>query len=124
MTFPLASETTLAVSKPPMLALFTNVGSGGTASWKVDKPGYGGNTQLIDVLSCTVVTTNSDGSLSANTTGGLPRLYLPASALTTSDKICVDKLSTVNSASARGAILSMTLTGLAGFAYLLTDIGF
>lgn len=122
MSFPIASATTLAVSKPPMLALFTNAGAGGTVSWKVDKSGYGGNTQLIDVLSCTVVTTNSDGSLTANTTNGSPHVYLPVSALPTSYKICTDKLSAGNSASG-GVIPSLALAGLAGFTYLLMEIG-
>lgn len=123
MTFPLALETTLAVSKPPMLALFTNAGTSGSISWKVVKSGYSGNTRLIDVLSCTVITTNSDGSLSANTTNGLPQVYLPVSALPASDKICVEKLGDMNSASGV-AVASLMLIGLSSFAYLLMDVGF
>lgn len=122
MTFPLASEVTLAVSKPPMLSLFTNVGTGGTASWKVDKSGYGGNTRLIDVLSCTTVTTNSDGSLTTNTTSGLPQIYLPVSALSASNKICVDKLGSGNSAGR--AVPSLALAWLVGFAFLLVEARF
>lgn len=117
MSFPLTSETTLAVSKPPMLALFTNVGAGGTASWNIAKSGYSGNTQLMDVLSCTVATTNNDGSLTANTTNGSPRIYLPLSVLSASNKIC-----TGNSAS-WGATPSLVLAGLAGFAYALREVG-
>jgi alpha-amylase len=123
MTFPLASETTLAVSKPPMLALFTNAGTSGTASWKVTKSGYNGNTRLIDVLSCTVVTTNGDGSVVANTTNGLPQVYLPVSALPASDKICADKLGTGNSASG-SASPSLILAGLGCLAYLIIEVGF
>lgn len=119
MSFPLASETTLAVSKPPMLALFTNVGTGGSASWKVPKSGYGGNTQLIDVLSCTVVTTDSNGGLTTNTTSGLPQIYLPVSA---SNKVCANTLSAKNSAFG-GAIPSLLLAGLVGFSYLLMGVG-
>ena len=122
MSFPLASETTLAVSKPPILALFTNVGASGTASWNVAKSGYSGNTQLIDVLSCTVVTTNGDGGLTANTTSGSPRVYLPLSALSASNKICVNNLGAANSASG-GAMPSLMLAGLASFAYLLMGVG-
>lgn len=122
MSFPLASEATLAVSKPPMLALFTNVGAGGAASWNIAKSGYSGNTQLIDVLSCAVVTTNSDGSLTANTTNGSPRVYLPLSALSASNKICVNNLGVGNSASG-GAMPSLMLAGLASFVYLLMGVG-
>ena len=117
MSFPLASETTLAVLKPPMLALFTNVGAGGSASWNIAKSGFSGNTQLIDVLSCTVVTTNKDGSLTANTTNGLPQVYLPRSALSTSNKICAGNSATW------GATPSLVLAGLASFAYLLREVG-
>lgn len=125
MSFPLASETTLAVSKAPMLALFTNVGAGGSTSWKVVKSGYNGNTRLIDVLSCTVVTTNSDGSLVTNTTTGLPQVYLPVSALSASNKICVNNLKDNAQNSASGvAVTTFMLVGFASFTYLLMEVGF
>lgn len=123
MSFPLASEGTLAVSKPPLLALFTNAGASGTVSWKVPKSGYDGNTRLIDVLSCTVVTTNSDGSLSANTTNGLPQVYLPISALSSSGKMCVDKLGVENSGS-KAAMPSLMLAMFAGLSYLVVEVCF
>ena len=123
MSFPLASETTLAVSKPPMLALFTNVGANGTASWNVAKSGYSGNTQLIDVLSCNIVNTNSDGGLISNAANGLPQVYLPASALSASDGICVNDLSTESPASVGGTMASLVPVGLVGFVYLLVGIG-
>jgi len=122
MSFPLASETTLAVSKPPMLALFTNAGASGTASWKVPHSGYSGNTKLIDVLSCTVVTTNNDGGLTANTSTGLPQVYLPLSALSASNNICSSSVGSKSSAS-WSAMASMVLAGLAGFAYLFREFG-
>lgn len=122
MSFPLASETALAVSKPPMLALFTNVGAGSTASWNVAKSGYSGNTELIDVLSCTVITTSSDGGLITNTTDGSPRVYLPLSALSASNKICVDSLGAGNSASG-GVMPSLMLVGLVCFACLFMGVG-
>ena len=105
-----------------MLALFTNVGAGGTASWNIAKSGYSGNTQLIDVLSCALVTTNSDGGLTANTTNGSPRVYLPLSALSASNKICVNNLGVENSASG-GSMPSLMLGGLASFVYLLMGVG-
>lgn len=123
MSFPLASQTTLAVSKPPMLALFTNVGASGSVSWNVAKSGYSGNTRLVDVLSCTVVTTNGDGSLVANTTNGLPQVYLPVSALPGSSKICAGKLGTGNSASGN-TVPSLMLAGLSALAYLFIGVGF
>ena len=106
-----------------MLALFTNVGTSGSISWNVAKSGYSGNTRIVDVLSCTVVTTNGDGSLSANTTSGLPQVYLPVSALSGSNKLCASKLGAANSASGAAAA-SLMLVGFAGFAYLLMEVGF
>ena len=123
MTFPLASDTTLAVSKPPMLALFTNVGTSGTTTWNIVKSGYSGNVQLIDVLSCTVVTTSSDGGLTANTTNGLPQIYLPVSALSGSEQMCSNNSSTENSASGSGPMSLLVLAGLASFTYLLSEVG-
>ena len=123
MSFPLASETTLAVSKPPMLALFTNVGASGATTWNVVKSGYSGNVQLIDVLSCTVVTTSSDGGLTANTTNGLPQIYLPVSALSGSKQICSNSSGTANSASGNGPTSLLVLAGLASFTYLLREVG-
>ena len=123
MSFPVASQTTLAVSKPPMLALFTNVGTGGSASWNIVKSGFNGTTRLIDVLSCTIVTTNSNGGLTANTTNGLPQVYVPVSALQASGKVCTNAVSTPHSAS-MGVMPSVVLAGLSGFAYLLREIGF
>lgn len=122
MAFPLASGNTLAVSKPPMLTLFTNVGAGGSASWNLAKSGYSGNTRLIDVLSCNVVTTSGDGGLTANTTNGLPQVYLPLSALSASNKICVKNLSSGNSASG-SEIPLVALAGLAGLVYLFMGVG-
>ena len=123
MSFPLASESTLAVSKPPMLALFTNVGATGSSSWNIVKSGYSGNVKLIDVLSCTVVTTNSDGGLAANTSNGLPQVYLPLSALSASNKICPSNVGAGNSASG-GALPSLMIAGLASFAYLFREVVF
>jgi alpha-amylase len=107
-----------------MLALFTNVGASGTASWNVPKSGYSGNTQLIDVLSCTNVTTNGDGSLTARTTNGSPQVYLPLSALSASN-VCGNSpgSSGAGNSASGGAMPSLMLVGLASFAYLLMGVG-
>ena len=49
-------EQSMAISKPPILALFMNVGSEGSRSinWKVDAV-FHPNEQLVDVLTCAKV---------------------------------------------------------------------
>jgi len=80
MTFPEVTATTLAVYKHPLLALFTNVGSNGTASWHVQATDFAPGTELLEVFSCNRVTVDGDGCLSTSSVGGHPQLYIPASA--------------------------------------------
>lgn len=80
MTFPEVTATTLAVHKHPLLALFTNVGSNGTASWKVQHTDYTPGTELLEVFSCTRLSVDSTGGVAVSSTDGQPRLYIPACA--------------------------------------------
>jgi len=80
MTFPEVTATTLVVYKYPLLALFTNVGSNGTASWSVQGTDYAPGTELLEVFSCSRVFADSTGGLVASSVGGQPQLYIPASA--------------------------------------------
>ena len=79
MTFPEVTASTLAVYKHPLLALFTNVGSNGSASWHVQDTNYVPGTELREVFSCNRVCVDSTGGLSASSIGGEPQLYIPAS---------------------------------------------
>jgi len=80
MTFPEITVTTLAVYKHPMLALFTNVGSNGSASWNVQGTDYPPGMELLEVFSCSRVTVDCTGGVVASSTGGQPHLYIPADA--------------------------------------------
>jgi alpha-amylase len=92
VAFPAPQASALAVAKPPLLALLTNVGSAASAqpSWSVpaDATGYAPNTDLVEVLGCTKVTTDAQGALSATAAGGAPMVFLPASALTKGGALC------------------------------------
>lgn len=79
MTFPEVTSTTLAVYKHPLLALFTNVGSNGTASWNVQSTDFAPGTELLEVFSCSRVSVDGTGGLTTPSAGGQPQLYLPAS---------------------------------------------
>ena len=77
MTFPTNTTTSLAISKSPMLALLTNVGSkAATTSWSVSDTRYAGNTELVDVLSCATVTTDSSGKVTASSQNGQPMVSI------------------------------------------------
>ena len=80
MTFPEVTATTLAVYKHPLLALFTNVGSNGSASWHVQGTDYAPGTELREVFSCSYVSVDSTGGISASSVSGEPQLYIPAVA--------------------------------------------
>ncbi|KAJ3843630.1 GH13 alpha-amylase precursor [Lentinula raphanica] len=87
-----SSTSTLAISKPPFLTLLTNVGSGSSssASWSIPSSAglYSGKETLVDVLTCDTVTTEDDGSLSVSASGGLPKVLMPAEALSKSGSLC------------------------------------
>ncbi|KAI0753794.1 glycoside hydrolase superfamily [Fomes fomentarius] len=75
------SGSTLAVSKPPLLALLTNGGSSSSPKWDVPEAGYKPNEELVDIISCSKVTADANGGVSATGSGGSPQVLLPASAL-------------------------------------------
>lgn len=79
MSFPEVTANTLAVYKHPLLALFTNVGSNGTASWNVQGTDWLPGTELLEVFSCNRVTVDSNRGLAVSSVGGQPQLYIPAS---------------------------------------------
>jgi len=80
MTFPEVTASTLAVYKHPLLSLFTNVGSNGNATWNVQDTDYPPGMELLEVFSCSRVTVDSTGGVTASSAGGQPHLYIPASA--------------------------------------------
>ncbi|SJL07387.1 related to alpha-amylase [Armillaria ostoyae] len=106
----------IAISKPPMLALLTNVGSSGSASWSVSGVYNKGET-VVDVLTCKTYTVDSSsGTLSASADSGAPRIILPTSALKSDGTLCASAAGTsgamsVNSVS-RGALGISLVAGL------------
>lgn len=87
LKFLTVTQSQIAVSKPPMLALLTNQGSSATTTWNVGAAGFQPNQQLIDVVSCTTVTTDGSGAIKVNSPGGNPMVFLPASSFNSS--ICL-----------------------------------
>ncbi|KAF8583476.1 glycoside hydrolase family 13 protein [Ramaria rubella] len=76
-----ANANSLSLSKPPLLALLTNVGASSTSTWGVDNAGYSAGEELVEVLSCTVMKADGKGGVMARTETGQPMIILPGTAL-------------------------------------------
>lgn len=109
-SFPTTTDqATLAVSKSPMLTLFTNVGSSGSASFQTSGAGYSANEELVNVLTCDTVTADSNGEVGVAAKTGLPQVLLPVSALTSSGGVCTNLVSAAHiTARVPGALLAST----------------
>lgn len=85
MTFiPQESNQAIAISKPPLLALLTNVGQSGSVSWNV--PGvFSANQALVDALSCNQYVVPSDANMTISSSDGSPKVLMPA---TVANQVC------------------------------------
>ena len=83
MVFPLVTSNTIAISKPPMLALLSNGGNTSTPSWAISSAisGYSPNLQLTDVLSCKTVKTDGNAGISTSSSGGDPMVRVHTSSI-------------------------------------------
>ncbi|KAJ6568868.1 GH13 alpha-amylase precursor [Mycena capillaripes] len=90
---------TLVLSKPPLLALLTNVGTPSTSTtstandsavaWRIPPGVYAPGTVLVDVLACkTFIITAASGAAPVPAEGGMPRVLLPASVLSRAGGAC------------------------------------
>ncbi|KAJ3010973.1 hypothetical protein NUW54_g2318 [Trametes sanguinea] len=96
------SESTLAVSKPPMLALLTNGGSSSNPSWSVPSAGFSANEELVDVLTCSKLNADSNGGVSVQGSAGSPQVLMPVSSLSKSGNVCSSLATGGQASSARG----------------------
>lgn len=72
------SSNTLVVSKPPLLALLTNIGSQQTRAvrWNVTHPVFKGRQQLVDVLTCRTFLAGDNGGVSIQSDEGMPKVWM------------------------------------------------
>ncbi|KAK0475231.1 glycoside hydrolase family 13 protein [Armillaria novae-zelandiae] len=80
-----------AISKPPLLALLTNVGNSSTATWTIpgDASLFLKGQTLIDVLTCQSYNVDPvTGSLTVESRYGLPQVILPAQYLDSKGSLC------------------------------------
>jgi alpha-amylase len=89
MKFLAVEDHSLAISKPPMLALFTNVGSEDSrgVTWHVDDI-FSKNELLVDVLTCTTVLADAQGGVTVPSVNGMPQVLMPAAVLRRGGIVC------------------------------------
>jgi len=82
-------DHSMAIFKPPMLALFTNVGSESPwgITWQVDAV-FSPNELLVDVLTCTKVMADAQGSVTVTSVYGMPQVLMPAVSLRQGGAVC------------------------------------
>ncbi|KAI9572501.1 glycoside hydrolase family 13 protein [Boletus coccyginus] len=102
------SPNTLAISKPPLLALLTNIGSQQTSSvrWNVTHPVFNGKQQLVDVLTCRTFIAGENGSVSIQSDEGMPKVLMPVTSLA-STKLCPQSADVGSSIRSTGNMVSL-----------------
>lgn len=85
-----ADGHTLAVSKPPMLSLFTNVGQNISSfvHWNVTQSVFRSREQLVDVLTCREHLSAENGGVDIVSTNGMPKVLMPVSVVKGSPELC------------------------------------
>jgi alpha-amylase len=67
------TNNTLAIWKPPLLALLTNVGST-SARWNVTRKLFKPHQHVVDVLTCGVHVADESGGITVESAAGLPKV--------------------------------------------------
>ncbi|KAK0213615.1 GH13 alpha-amylase precursor [Armillaria fumosa] len=76
MTFiPQDTDKLIAISKPPLLTLLTNVGRMGSATWKIPEV-FNASQELLDMLTCTRYAVDQDASLTVSCNDGSPKILM------------------------------------------------
>jgi alpha-amylase len=101
MKFMAVEDHSMAISKPPILALFTNVGNESTqgVNWKVGGV-FHPNEQLVDVLTCAKVIADEHGGVNTSSAHGMPQVLMPIASLRQGGAVCPDVATGVQAKSA------------------------
>jgi alpha-amylase len=101
MKFLAIQDHSMAISKPPMLALFTNVGAESPrgVNWKVDAV-FPPNELLVDVLTCSKVMADGQGGVNVPSAYGMPQVLMPATSLRQGGAVCPNVATGVRASSA------------------------
>lgn len=122
VTFLNESQSSLVVSKPPMVALLTNMGSSSTPTWTVSNAGFSANADVYDVLTCTKYTTDANGGLQITGSGGNPQILLPNSALQTAGRECPSFATAGSKQKSSGSSFVLPIGTAVGAAFLVGQL--
>ena len=67
--------------KGMMVTVLSNKGASGDAYQQSIPAGYASDTQLTEILTCAMVTADSNGNIEVPMARGLPRVYYPTDGL-------------------------------------------
>ncbi|KAF2166514.1 carbohydrate-binding module family 20 protein [Zasmidium cellare ATCC 36951] len=82
-----ALVTSKGAVSSPLISVFTNLGAGKSSSIKINSKvtGFAANTKFTDLLTCTVISTDSSGNLAIDIADGAPSAFYLTSLLKGSD---------------------------------------
>ncbi|OWZ79034.1 alpha-amylase AmyA [Cryptococcus neoformans Bt85] len=69
----------IALQREEVLTVLTNRGTSGTGTWAIKGTKFGNSAFVIDLLSCSTSTTDSNGSLTVTWTSGEPFVFVSSS---------------------------------------------
>jgi len=98
-----------------VVAVFTNGGSSSsvTVSLSSSATGFEASQPLVDVMSCTIYTTDAGGGLTLTLNSGLPKVLYPRSRLSNSG-ICSDLTGTTATTATLTTLTTITTSSTAG----------
>ncbi|THH07630.1 hypothetical protein EW146_g9260 [Bondarzewia mesenterica] len=90
MRFLAVQNQSFAISKPPLLGLFTNIGSKTSKDviWNVPDAGFDSNEPLVDILTCTKLNADVKGGVRMHAMYGMPRMIMPKKAIANGSMLC------------------------------------
>ncbi|CAK5267778.1 unnamed protein product [Mycena citricolor] len=109
---PQSDPSSIMLSKPPMLSLFTNIGTASSRqpTWTIPARLYPVNSTLVDTLSCRKVAVNgTGGDTSVTAVQGLPQVLIPLSMLTAQAGLCPSLVTSAQSAAPPSHRISLSL---------------
>ncbi|KII86283.1 glycoside hydrolase family 13 protein [Plicaturopsis crispa FD-325 SS-3] len=90
---PQTNTALMAISKPPLVALFANVGVNDTsgAAWTLPAGTFRASEPVVDVLTCNAMMADGSGGMVVQAHMGQPQVIMAGATLSKTGKLCPDK---------------------------------